>query len=284
MAANQVNIPVNFTTDATFRAWVQAIHNAIAALGLVQTGDTGQIDPATVAKPAGTGIFQGYEVWRFDDALQATRPVFIKIEYGSANSAATRGGLRVQVGNATNGSGTLTGQLTQASFFALAGSDPVSQGSYFSGAANRLAFAIYADDPNNRTLLCNIERTHAADGSDTGGGFSMTTFAPQSGTYIYTAVPTPVGPIYTSQWASLIPVENSQVIGSDVAVYGLYLPPRISIRPLHGLVVFHPNDIANVVQFAADPDGNGNKNYVSLKDAINSALNLTTARVAMRFD
>lgn len=108
--AGPTNLPAFFNVDADFQAWVQGIHNALAALGtLTQTADTGQINPATVVKPAANAV-AGYEVWRFSDTLQATVPVFIKIEY-AGGSPATRPNLYVTVGSGSNGAGTLTGQV-----------------------------------------------------------------------------------------------------------------------------------------------------------------------------
>jgi hypothetical protein len=100
--------PTN-ATDAEFRDWGSKLSDALAAVGMVKTADTGQIDWATVVKPAAISTYQGYEVWRFNDTLQATAPLFLKIEYGSGVSVATRPGLRLQVGKGTNGAGTLTG-------------------------------------------------------------------------------------------------------------------------------------------------------------------------------
>lgn len=64
------------TTDAAFRTWGLAYNAKLAAAGLVQTADTGQIDWATVLAATAINTVQGYEIWRFDDALQATVPVF----------------------------------------------------------------------------------------------------------------------------------------------------------------------------------------------------------------
>jgi hypothetical protein len=96
-------------TDALFRSWGSAHSAALAAAGLVQTSDTGQINWVTVLKPAASA-FGGYEIWRFADTLQATAPIFLKIEYGiGAAVAATSAAIRVSIGTSTNGAGTLGG-------------------------------------------------------------------------------------------------------------------------------------------------------------------------------
>lgn len=103
------NLPAYFSSSADFQAWVTGIHNALAAVGMIQTADTGQINPATVALPA-AGAVAGYEIWRFNDTLQATVPVFFKIEYGGGNPV-DRPSLYLTVGSGSNGAGTLTGQV-----------------------------------------------------------------------------------------------------------------------------------------------------------------------------
>lgn len=102
--------PIEHSSDATFRVWGSDLSSKFAAAGLVQTADTGQINWATVTRP-GAIAFAGYEIWRFADALQAAAPVFVKVEYGTSNNAATPA-LRLSVGTATNGAGTLTGLVT----------------------------------------------------------------------------------------------------------------------------------------------------------------------------
>lgn len=94
--------------DADFRLWGGGISAAIAAVGLVKTADTGQIDWATVVNPSTVNQKRGYEIWRFADALQATHPVFIRLDYGSGPTASANPQIWYTVGTATNGAGTIT--------------------------------------------------------------------------------------------------------------------------------------------------------------------------------
>jgi len=103
----------NVTNDADFRAYAQALHDMFALAGWIQTGDTGQINLTTVLRPA-ANTSGGYEIWRFDDALQATFPIFVKIEY-RASAAQTTAIIHGFTGTGSNGAGTLTGQLSQVS-------------------------------------------------------------------------------------------------------------------------------------------------------------------------
>lgn len=98
---------VRHDSDATFREWGAELATKLDAAGLVQTSDTGQINWTTVTRP-GTSTAAGYEIRRFNDSLQATAPIFLRVEYGTGSSA-TAPRIRVTVGTGTNGAGTLTG-------------------------------------------------------------------------------------------------------------------------------------------------------------------------------
>lgn len=111
MATDQRTLNFSNASDALFRAWGSGIAAQLVACGLVQTADTGQIDWGTVTAPTAQNTMKGYEIYRFNDALQGTYPVFIKVEYGSSQfcTITYTAGMYVTVGKATNGAGTLTG-------------------------------------------------------------------------------------------------------------------------------------------------------------------------------
>jgi hypothetical protein len=98
---------IDHQTDASFRAWGGDFHAKLAAVGLVQTADTGQINWATVTRP-GTNTDGGYSVWEFDDSLQGSAPVFIRFDFGTGSNA-SRPSIKITVGTGSNGSGTITG-------------------------------------------------------------------------------------------------------------------------------------------------------------------------------
>ncbi len=97
------------TSDAEFRAWGSEFSTKLGDVGLIQTADTGQINWATVTRPA-RNTDGGYQVWRFNDAMQGTAPIFIKFYFGTGDAAGLNAPrIRVEVGTGSNGSGTLTG-------------------------------------------------------------------------------------------------------------------------------------------------------------------------------
>jgi len=86
----------------------------MSTIGLVQTSDTGQVNWTTATKP-GSNTTTDYEIWRFNDSLQGTAPIFIKLFYGTGVSTSYPA-MKIQVGTGSNGSGTLTGLTSTESF------------------------------------------------------------------------------------------------------------------------------------------------------------------------
>lgn len=101
-------------TNATVaKTWITSFFNNLAACGLVQTSDTGQLDPSTIAAVPAAGSYFGYRVYRFNDTQQSNKPVFLRFapyvgSYGGANC----GGVAVTIGFATDGAGNITGANT----------------------------------------------------------------------------------------------------------------------------------------------------------------------------
>lgn len=108
MATHFTNSPIAHTDDATFRAWRDEFSDALDDIGL--TNAYRNATWATDLRP-GSNAIASTEVWAFSDALQATAPVFIKFEYGTLNTA-TAPAIWMTVGSGHDGSGTLTGLIS----------------------------------------------------------------------------------------------------------------------------------------------------------------------------
>src|SRR4029077_7614980 len=101
---------------------------------------------------------------RFNDTLQATVPVFVKLEYGSGSSV-NNPSIHLSVGNGSNGSGGLTGVLsTRQQVTCTATATPVS--AYWSGDTNRCVFC-FQGASTGATLLIALERSMDASGAVT---------------------------------------------------------------------------------------------------------------------
>lgn len=174
MATATTNLVMRNNTDAEFRAWGSGISAQLAAcFGWVKTADSGQIDWLTVLKPALGTTKMGYEIWRFNDALQATAPVFMRIDFGSGANAANPS-LWFTFGNGTDGAGAIqAGGL--AEFQVTSGADGTSRTAYFSGTTGRGVFATGLNVAAIAAVLVfSVERTKDATGADTADGVLIT--------------------------------------------------------------------------------------------------------------
>lgn len=162
------------TTDAIFRTWGKGLSDAIQAVGLVKTADTGQIDWLTVLAPTLSNQIRGYEIFRFNDALQATSPIFIKISYGSGlygvgpTNCPT---IKTAVGKGSDGSGNLTDILhIERETFTNGNTNSTDYDSYVSsGDGSMLAFTLWPMSPmDTHGYRFVLERSRDAIGLPTG--------------------------------------------------------------------------------------------------------------------
>lgn len=104
---------IDQSSDAAFRTWIAEIITAFfTTVGMTQTADTGQINTATVTRPGAANTAAGYVIGRFNDSLQATSPIFFKLEFGTGATATTSPNFWITIGTGSNGSGTITGTTT----------------------------------------------------------------------------------------------------------------------------------------------------------------------------
>lgn len=102
--------PMNFTTAVGYTAMAAELYSIIfSTLGITQTADTGQLSATpTLTLPTATNQVSGFWIGRFNDSLQATAPIFFKLEIGSGASI-TEFQIILTVGTGSNGTGTITG-------------------------------------------------------------------------------------------------------------------------------------------------------------------------------
>lgn len=159
------SISHDITTNAGFRAWAAMVHKALVEVGMVQTSDTGQINLETAETPAVNSTYAGYEIFRFDDALQATQPIFIKVEYGRG-AAEGRPALRITYGRGSNGSGTLTTASSTVTFAAASKTESENKG-YIYCSFHDGALTLYdVVQPNVAgSILVAVERLKGLSGT-----------------------------------------------------------------------------------------------------------------------
>jgi hypothetical protein len=159
----------SMATDAEFRAIADFISD-VFGLGWVQTSDTGQINLTTVARPGATNTSAGYQVWRMDDTLQATKPVYLKIEYGTGGSTAVAS-IWVTIGTGSDGAGNITGTFQNRQQITAVTANVATGDSFGSAANNRITFAVLATLATAFWFSC--ERTKDNTGADTGDGLIL---------------------------------------------------------------------------------------------------------------
>lgn len=134
-----------FADDAEWRTFCLAIENALLASGfLVRTADTGQLDlEGSAARPA-VGTFAGFRMYKANDAIAATRPFYIRFEYGVGN-AVDRIKTQYTMGVGSNGAGVLSAPTKSA----VAGPSASAIGSglarIFGGGNDHMAWVCISD-------------------------------------------------------------------------------------------------------------------------------------------
>lgn len=106
MTAHYASASQTMASDAGYQAILTSWHTALTNAGLVQTADTGQVNHLTATRPA-INVANDYMVFRFDDSLQATAPIFVKMIFGSG-AALGRLNVAVTVGTGSDGAGNIT--------------------------------------------------------------------------------------------------------------------------------------------------------------------------------
>jgi hypothetical protein len=161
---------VDQSTDAAFRTWGSELSAKFGAVGMVQTADTGQINWTTVTRAA-TNTAAGYEIWKLSSGN-----LFFKFEYGSGASNAIPS-LWMTVGTGSNGSGTLTGQVSTRTQFGATNngilSTTTNYQSYLCATANYfgLAWKIASSAAGTPRTFMAAMQTVDNTGAGTGVGY-----------------------------------------------------------------------------------------------------------------
>ena len=263
-------------TDATFREWGLELATQLAAVGLVQTADTGQINWVTVTRPI-ANTEGGFEVWRFADVQQATAPVYFRIGYGT-HGVATAPRIQVTVGTGTDGAGTLTGtaltiirnangSVTQVTDTARLSHLCVNEGFF---GFNWKTGAGVSEGSFFFCRTCSSSGVPSADGGMVvwGAGTASAVTATQALRFAAAAA------AYTAQTATTsrtmlgfspqMPV--STAVGADNQVFlGWTISPRAV--PLFGVCGVLDAEVAAAVTFLATLVGSTERTYIGLSTA-----------------
>lgn len=181
------------------------------APALVQTSDTGQVNWATVTSTPPTNVLRDYEVYRFTDALQATKPIFIRFDYTASSTTAQ---LRISVGTGTDGAGNLTGTTTPSALLSnFAGSSMSTYNYYFASDGSYLTLVAGVNSEGStigrNTMVAAVERFRDQDGTPNGQGFHVV-------------------PLYEGDWAGYyVRYTNGNTSPSGIEYHPAVLIPTI---------------------------------------------------------
>lgn len=284
-----------------FRTWGSGLATQLQNAGFVKTTDTGQINWATVNGSGGSNASLGYEVYHFNDTLQTSYPFYFKIEYGTGNSnnnGIQNPGMWLTFGTASNGSGTLTGQVSQRFQIAMNTATTVltPQSAYLSyGSSGAYFVASLFDGPTYQVpMLFGFERTKDATGADNGDGLIFLSSAQSGSTRVQFVLPSSgTIPNNGTVWSvALNPVYTGSM--SDGTNTTLAFPMPFGFRgynPGLNFGVYCGTDFAYYQTISTVPAYGSNHTYKALGGGNNIAgatqtngNNLNVAYPAMRWE
>ena len=274
-------------TSTNFKTWGTALSAALTAVGLTKTSDSGQVSwSGTITAPS-ANAFPYYEIWQLTDTLAATYPYLLKVEYGAGNTASWPA-LRITVGTGSNGSGTLTGNVSSAMAHSAGNTDTTRLHPVFvSGDGSRLQIALWADGQTPFGGAFSISRTVNSAGVTNGNGINFVAYTgyyssgnqaeflqqyiPPSGM----GVPYPYAVSTTLTTAT--PNSGYGSLGSNLGVFPVFPWVGYADNPDMGAIAYFHNDIpASGVTLTISMYGT-NHNYVTVSNGqANPTLNGNT--------
>jgi hypothetical protein len=237
------------STDANFRSWGKSLSDALEALGVTKTADTGQIDWSTVLKPSGSPMVMGYEIRQFTDDLQAANPVIIKFEYGASTSGSGGPcpGIKITVGSASDGAGALTGSTSSVfSLFSTASDAVVFYPSYVSSDGGRVNLALWISETATLPLAFWIERLKDTNGAPIADGvnicyigsatYSKQQFLPAGGGSAFPPAP-------LNSFCCCFPPSTPTTYNENIGIFPVYPHLGYSGNPDLGGLVYLPAEL-----------------------------------------
>lgn len=117
MSKSIFGLTFNLTSDAAFRAFGSTLSAQLGTM-LTRFPTSNDINWSTVALPASNTYTTTFEVYRFNDSLQSSHPLFLKFEYGLTNATAAYA-IRLTIAKACSAAGVLSGIVFPARDIAL---------------------------------------------------------------------------------------------------------------------------------------------------------------------
>lgn len=283
---------------AAWKAICQDIHDAILLAGLTQTATAGQLVISGVAALPADGSFAGFCEYAFADALQASAPIIIKLEYGcGAEGLESSGGpycrsrtLRIR-GTVTfkgvasrafqwpqevNSTGSITTQLTDYgnSYLAYDGTKGFLGFVYGAGSRNKpLPHA--SGSYYGASLALFLQRSTASNGTPNGDGlaiYSPSMPASNASNLWATGVIPPAYSQYitgsgaataSTRMAVRVGADEAPTIGGEINAQEIYYASP-AIKPFPWLFSYIVSGMPAGAEFSAEVFPGSTHNFVAL--------------------
>jgi hypothetical protein len=281
---------------ASVRIWAQFIEDTfITTGGWVATTDTGQTLPASLPTTSGANTPQGFRIYKMNDTLQSTAPIFFKIWWGGGSFTGNGLSMWFSVGTGSDGAGNLTGVFIPQTQIANGNtSSSVTGNNYGSADVNRCTFATFIQATGAFHITFGIERTKDSSGGDTGDGVLVAgTSNGQSafGLSAYGIRAGGVQPVMENACAYILSVNNpSQIFTPGDIGVGILIPFKgVAQQPGTNWCFTNNNDVS-VQGFISLTIYGASRTYQQLdnsgvrKTIGGSFISDTNARVLMRYD
>jgi len=283
MATKSGSLSPSNSTTTDIRAWVSWLSLGIVEVGWVQTSDTGQCDASAIPVPAAANTPVGYHVFRMADALQATVPVFMKLEYGSGTSTSSYPSLWITIGTGSDGNGNITGILMERTQIDAADTTSL-MACYMAGASGRLAVSMFASSASY-SLAVIIERTHDAIGADSSEGLTVLMLSGASAKISQYLPFTGTVPSAYSNWNATTPPSGGGALCPNVYFFPIRCWSPGETFPILGAIVYISGDVATGGTYSVQGFDGSSRTYLALGPGLNSVgYGSSSNLVAMRYD
>lgn len=280
MAFDFRNILAYVLDHAAMQSIVTDADAQLQAAGLVYVPQTGDLTPVSASKPGAINTSAGFRCYRFDDTLQSTLGVFIRVDF-KVGGAVDRPRYDITVGTGLNGSGSITGQIgtIQPSGPSASKTSGTSLGSYCSHGSGYFHWVTNLDPTTNTFAMVHIvERPHK-NGAPTADG--ILTFSTSATFATYRQIIPPAGTVpaqTTSSNGVLQPNSTGQdtLSGSNPSMWPAWYLANGKTRHTRALVYTHSR-IAELTAL----DGTGGNSKVSYNGTLKSYLTIGDGTAAI---
>lgn len=259
---------------------------------------TGETAPGSLTRPTAANTKQGFRVYAMADSLQATRPVFMRVDYGSG-AAAAQFGIWLTIGTTHDGAGGIGGNgiLTPIQVQGNTSNNATSTTSYGSADKNRVSITMFINITGGTNIgqySWGVERTKDSNGLDTIDGLIVMTAQGAGGLLLNKSqivdLANSTQPPVDTGLSIVLAAQNPSTFSSNVGV-SLVIPFKGNAQqPGTNWAVVRSGDFSNGAQFALTVYGSS-RTYQHLGNVATISLNLGTAgtsgnleRLCMRFD